>query len=337
MPTNPKYTKADQTGEMGVWTVSRIVSFHFGWVFRKNHSEHDFGIDGYLDVVTDEGDVTGQQIAVQIKYGESYLSDENPLGFTFRGEGKHLNYYKNHPMPVLIIIGSPDRENCYWEVFDSEKIVARGGSWTLNIPKRNVLQNDKVKLLKLLPDIETITEEAKHFWKVTTAMQDGGIGIAAISEDEVRRKDTSFLHDFIGKILQQKTTTRNFQSKIEIMFDGVEDSQTEIFEIDEYRDYIKLMFDELPQISFFLTKETKFGLLGIIPQCFAFQEKVTKDYGKGDRVYVRIDPEAIIPMLEIIFHGLNLVTNYLEFSKEEQKLIDDQLMASLNLPIPNKK
>lgn len=320
---------------MGVWTVSKIVAVNYGWIFRRTHNEHDFGIDGYLDVVTDDGDVTGQQIAVQIKYGDSYLSDENPLGFTFRGENKHLNYYRNHPMPVIIIIGSPDRMNCYWEVFEPEKVVSRGESWTLNIPRRNTLQNDKDKLLRLLPDVETVDEETKYFGKLTSALQNDGIGIAAISVKEVLRKDMTFLHSFIGKILQQKTTTRIFQSKIEIMFDGVEDDQTEIFEIAEYREYITHMFEELPQISFFLTKGNKFGLLGIIPQCFAFREKVTKNYTEGDRVYVRIDPAKIAPMLETLFHGLNLVTDYLDFSEEDRRLIDDQLMASLNLPMPS--
>ena len=68
----PKRRKTDVTAEIGVNLVSTIVNDDFGWVFRRTHQEHDFGVDGYIDYVDSNGGVTGQFIAVQIKTGNSY-------------------------------------------------------------------------------------------------------------------------------------------------------------------------------------------------------------------------------------------------------------------------
>ena len=331
----PKVSTASRTGEKGVRFVSRIAFDELGWLFRRTHGEEDYGIDGYFDVVTDKGEVTGQQIAVQIKFGDSYMSDENPFGFTHRGEMKHVNYYANHPMPVIILLGKPGVDECYWEVFDAEKIVPTGNSWTINIPRKNSLQHSKKRLLALLPEIESITEKTKDFWNLIKTAQNGGIGIAAISKEEVLKMDFSFVHDFFGKILQKPSTIRDLQSKIEILFDGVDDEQTELYEVPEYRDYIKKMMIELPQISFFLTKGNKFGLLGIIPICFCFKEKSTKNYRTGDKIQVSIDPENMRPMLETVFAGFNSVTAFLKMSEQEIKALDIETISSLRLPPMN--
>ncbi|WRH90308.1 DUF4365 domain-containing protein [Pseudomonas fluorescens] len=69
----PAYKKSVGTGEKGVNAVSSIVNDEFCWIFRRNSNEYDYGIDGYIDVVTDDGAVTGQCVAVQIKTGQSFL------------------------------------------------------------------------------------------------------------------------------------------------------------------------------------------------------------------------------------------------------------------------
>ena len=79
----------------GVGIVSMIVEDEFGWLFRQNHQERDFGIDGQIDVVTEGGDVTGQLLGCQIKCGPSFLRETNRWGFVYRGETKHFNYLSN--------------------------------------------------------------------------------------------------------------------------------------------------------------------------------------------------------------------------------------------------
>ena len=66
--------------------------------------EHDFGIDGYMDVISEKGQVTGKSIAFQLKTGTSFFNEENEIGYVFRGEIKHLNYYLNLDTPIVIVI-----------------------------------------------------------------------------------------------------------------------------------------------------------------------------------------------------------------------------------------
>ena len=73
----PSYTKSAQQGESGVNLIAQIVNDHFGWIFKRNHQEYDFGIDGQIEVITSTGAVTGQMVAVQIKYGTSFFKEKN--------------------------------------------------------------------------------------------------------------------------------------------------------------------------------------------------------------------------------------------------------------------
>ena len=85
----PQYTASAKQGDLGVSIVSRIVMENFGWLFKRNHQEHDFGIDGQIEVVT-KGSVTGQMLACQIKCGPSFFRDRNKWGYVYRGEGKSI-------------------------------------------------------------------------------------------------------------------------------------------------------------------------------------------------------------------------------------------------------
>ena len=87
----PKYTHSARQGEAGVNFVAKIISNEFGWIFRRIHQEHDFGIDGQIEIVGDDRSITGQILAVQIKHGPSFLSEKTRWGYIYRGEVKHFN------------------------------------------------------------------------------------------------------------------------------------------------------------------------------------------------------------------------------------------------------
>ena len=52
----PKVPNARLTGFKGAQMVARIVNDELGWLFRAVPQEVDVGIDGYLDVVTPDGE-----------------------------------------------------------------------------------------------------------------------------------------------------------------------------------------------------------------------------------------------------------------------------------------
>ncbi len=332
----PKYDLNRKTGDQGVNSVARVATENLGWIFRETHNENDFGIDGYLDVVADDGSVTGQQFAVQIKFGESYTKEVNPMGFIYRGDGKHLNYYNNHPMPVLLLVGDPSKSDIHWEVFDIEKIVDSGGSWTLNIPKKNILQNDLEALLELLPEMQDPASELKEFWEMLGVVEDGGIAIASVHFDEVVQKDLTFLRNFFSRIMQRQKTTKAFQSKVEITFDGEFGEEVEIYEFEEIREYIKVLLEEIPEISFFLTKNNRFGLLFILPICLGYKAKISKNYSVGDKIDVEVDPSIFPDLIVALFNGVNSVAEFLSLSSDEVEKISREVWESSNMPIPMK-
>lgn len=48
----PKYQKEAQLGELGVNIVKSVINENFGWIFKRNHQEMDFGIDGLVMLPT---------------------------------------------------------------------------------------------------------------------------------------------------------------------------------------------------------------------------------------------------------------------------------------------
>ena len=58
----PKLSKSAKLGEQGVLNVERLINEEFGWLFRRVHQEHDFGINGHIDIVLPDGSVTGMQM-----------------------------------------------------------------------------------------------------------------------------------------------------------------------------------------------------------------------------------------------------------------------------------
>ena len=147
--------------------VALLVRKTLGWEFRRTPQESDFGIDGYIDVVSPEGHMTGKSIAAQVKSGPSYFANESSSHWTYRGELKHANYYMNVSTPVLLIIVDTQTDEAWWQAFDPNKTEGSKHGWTLAIPKANPLRNEaQNRLLSLvgphtdyLPALEALWAE----------------------------------------------------------------------------------------------------------------------------------------------------------------------------------
>jgi hypothetical protein len=42
----PKINSSSLTGEIGTTILKKLVETKLGWLYRQNHQENDFGIDG---------------------------------------------------------------------------------------------------------------------------------------------------------------------------------------------------------------------------------------------------------------------------------------------------
>lgn len=119
-------------GRIGVNAVERAV-LEIGWLFRELPTS-DFGIDGQIEIVDDSGNPTGRLIAVQIKSGPSYLKEKTSAGFIFRGEPRHLSYWGQYSLPVIVVLHDPESGTCYWRSVESGNVKTLKRGWKMTIP-----------------------------------------------------------------------------------------------------------------------------------------------------------------------------------------------------------
>jgi hypothetical protein len=124
------------TERRGVNAVEDIFINEFGWIFREQ-AVLDFGIDAQTEVV--KADLpTGQLIALQIKTGRSYFRLKGS-DYVYYGESRHLGYWLDHSLPVILILHEPDRDLTLWQKIDRDLTSATDKGWSIVVPSANVL------------------------------------------------------------------------------------------------------------------------------------------------------------------------------------------------------
>ena len=132
-----RLSKSHHAGRLGVHAIGTKISKEFGWLFREQ--AEDFGIDAHIEVVAN-GEPTGKIIAVQIKSGESYFVNEEAPELVFRGDPKHLKYWLEHDLPVLVILYHPKIDTAYWQVVTEENITRTPKGWKMFIPQHQKIE-----------------------------------------------------------------------------------------------------------------------------------------------------------------------------------------------------
>lgn len=96
--------ESDAQAVRGVRMVREVVEERLGWIFREQE-RRDFGIDAHIEVVSEQH-ATGRLVAAQIKCGPAYLRERVAAnrGYVYRGRLKHLVYWLNHSLPVMLIL-----------------------------------------------------------------------------------------------------------------------------------------------------------------------------------------------------------------------------------------
>lgn len=313
----PTYSHAARQGDRGINAVSRIVSDTFGWLFKRNHQEHDFGIDGHIEIVSDGGIVTGQMLALQIKYGTSYTKEKNKWGYIYRGELKHFNYLASYPLPVLIIVCDPISNESYWILFRPEQTQRTKMGWHLTIPFENKLSNAKVELLALVEPTVDALADLEEYWATNNLIVESSRVFFGIDRIEVQALDLSRVAAFFAQLCSTRELAFKCQGKIDITFSGYDDDARELFEIPEVRKYVSLLDLSVPNLLFFATTDGPQSSLRALAFCLTNiqweSDRSTKDVSRK----VIIETKGITQFLERQFPGLNQMTDWLGMSEEE--------------------
>jgi hypothetical protein len=137
----PIITNESELGALGVRIVDAIVHDQLHHLFRPRE-RRDLGIDGEIELVDEDDEKrrgSGRLIAVQIKCGESFFRERDGDAFIFRGEPKHLSYWTDFSLPVLIVICHPVTKEAYWAEFSPAAVSVLVSGWKIRIPLRNRL------------------------------------------------------------------------------------------------------------------------------------------------------------------------------------------------------
>lgn len=340
----PKVNKKNFTSDSGVNFVSTVVNDELGWIFRKNNNETDYGIDGYIDIVTEEGEVTGQSFAVQIKSGPSFFKQKSNNGFVYHGESKHLNYYRNQQLPLLLIICFPADKKCLFGVFNELSIEPSGNGWKINIKSNDVFgAQSKDALLKALPPLKDDINQLKEHWAFNDVLVSTGVIFYAIDRDDIKKCDTRYFLQFIDRLCINDNLCEKVQGKLEIMVDGYNYDKRELYEISEVRKWFKKV--DKSKVAWFYfcnTVSPAFGLT-LYFMCVSNakvnddRERLTgfqvldvmKEYESHPKIRVTFNPKLYNTALEENFHRLNQMTETLGLPEEINKKISREVTEHL--------
>lgn len=179
--------ESPQTDRLGVAALEYFFS-ESGWLFREQ-TIHDYGIDAHIEIVNDHRP-TGKLIAIQIKSGTSFFSEETENSFVFRADDKHIAYWVGHSMPVVVVIYNPETKNAYWKYISRGEIETTGKNWKTNIPKISMF-DDPVKTLQQL---ESLTQPEPYIRRLNRLRADRRWIDLIESGEEVKIEFDDWIH-----------------------------------------------------------------------------------------------------------------------------------------------
>ena len=264
----PQRTAAQATGEQGITIFALLVQRELGWQFRRTPQESDFGIDGYIDIVTPEGYVTGKSLAVQIKTGASYFSEMSAGAWVYRGNVKHLNYYINAGLPVLLVLVHPDREAAWWRVFDAYETDRSGNDWIIGIPPRNEVTSASRHSLEALAGAATdYLPHLEHLWTLGDKVKDYGAVCVQVLRAEVESCNVRPFQRIFERLSLSREVALSATNKIDFLIDGYDEDPRELFQIPEVSKWIMEAVHAAKYLAFFLYLGPKAQGIDLIVSC----------------------------------------------------------------------
>lgn len=304
----PKLTPAQRIGEAGVTAVKQLVEHELKWRFRRNHEEHDSGIDGYVDIVHVDGTIPGKSFAVQIKTGPSHVAKTSEQGFLLYGKLKHFNYFLNSPVPVILVWVDGSANRAWWVHIQPHAIRMTKTGWSILIPKANsfdassspalaALAGSIIDYLPLVRQMNAIRDTACSSERM----------IIQITKDEVLSNDVSRLQDFFRMFEAAPDVLPDIRNKLTLAVHGYDDDTREVYEIPEVRAWFAKAEDAVLGWSYYLDLESRYSTLKVFLMCICKVESGGESKDGKQRI-VLISLTERIAFLKRSFHSLNRFT-----------------------------
>jgi len=333
----PKYNKQSKKGEDGITIIRQIIEKELNWIFRPNHKEHDFGIDAYLDIITELGYVTGKTIAAQVKTGPSYFKETNNFGWVYRGEMSHLNYYLNHDIPVVIIIVNEEVGKAFWCLCDPSKTEKAGENWKIIVPfYQELASNSKNDLLKYISPVNDYASQLDHFWELNSALKSADKLIFAIEKEDIEKESYDTLLEGLKRLQVNEELLHHFKEKVDILIFGYENDERELRDIPEVREWVDKIFEGINGWAYYLIKDETSQFLKVLMFCKSKHEVVEKrlnEKGEINNFLISVDIESLLVFLEELYHDLNVFIEKFKISED----INEEVSMNLHSFVFNDK
>jgi hypothetical protein len=112
----PRRSVQQRAGFRGEAFVDKAVS-DAGHVW--NTTQRDFGIDGHIEFVDVERQVSGFSVAAQVKGTEVGFPGETTAGFRFTCDGDRIDYWMRYGRPVVLICVDLRHQLAWWKRLDT--------------------------------------------------------------------------------------------------------------------------------------------------------------------------------------------------------------------------
>ncbi|WP_323757270.1 DUF4365 domain-containing protein [Roseivirga sp.] len=308
----PYYKSTSQKGNNGLTILTHIVQKKLGWIVRPNHNETDFGIDAYLDLITEFGQVTGKTIASQVKTGGSYFNEKNNLGWVYRDDMSHLNYYLNHDIPVVVFLVDDIKEEVYWCYCDPMQTEKAGENWKITIPFNQKLEQDSREILtKYVSPVKDYVSQLNHFWEENERLKESERLIFLIEKEDIQSNYYNSLIAGLNRIQINPTLVSNLRGKVEILILGYDFDKRELPEIPEVKKWVRKIFNDTIGLSYFLPKQGNEGFFLVLMMCFMKYEILPdSDFQRDGKTTYKIKMDNTdSTFLNLVFHDLNKFTH----------------------------
>ena len=167
-----RLTEKKITGRLGMNHIER-VALEAGCKMIPVPEELDTGIDGYIEFARDE-EASGRLLAFQVKCGPSFFENGHPKHQT---DKRHLRYWRDYSIPVLLIVVSLEGDRAYW--MDAQQ-------YARQYPK--VVDEGPYVLRPPLDQSFTSTTLATRLMPLYARLPDFGAGVALLCDSDPDRR-----------------------------------------------------------------------------------------------------------------------------------------------------
>ncbi len=306
---SPKQNRANKIGRKGVAILNNLIEVEMDWNFRINHQEDDFGIDAYIDIVTNDGGLTGKSIAMQIKSGESYFNHKTDYGWKFYGKFKHLNYYLNHDIPVILVLIDIEFKKAFWTLCDASQTDRTDSGWSIVIPYNQELSlESKSELEKFVSPTVDYVSQLEEYWEINKRLKSAGRILFIAGKEDINNYNYKPIIDALQRIKSNKDLLYHHKENIEIIIHGYDNDSRELFEIKEVRIWVFNVLENVEGLSFFLQKGKYAQFLKLLLLCqINFQVVEGSEYfDRGIlRRKVEYESKEMVEVMNHLFYDLN--------------------------------